>query len=37
MLFIGTVVARFLGRSVLIGAVNMNFQYARLLSAGVKW
>jgi hypothetical protein len=37
VLFIGTVVARFLGRSVLIGAVNMNFQYARLLSAGVKW
>lgn len=37
VLFIGTVVARFLARSVLIGAVNMNFQYARLLSAGVKW
>jgi hypothetical protein len=33
----GTVVARFLARSVLIGAVNMNLQYARLLSVGVKW
>jgi hypothetical protein len=37
VLFIGTVVARFLARSVLIGAVNANFQYARLLSTGVKW
>jgi len=37
VLFIGTVVARFVARSVLIGAVNMNFQYARLLSNGVKW
>jgi mechanosensitive ion channel-like protein len=37
VLFIGTIVARFLARSVLIGAVNMNFQYARLLSMGVKW
>jgi len=26
-----------LARSVLIGAVNLNLQYARLLSAGVKW
>lgn len=33
----GAVIARFLARSVLIGAVNMNLQYARLLSAGVKW
>jgi hypothetical protein len=33
----GTVAARFLARSVLIGAVNMNLQYARLLSQGVKW
>jgi len=33
----GSIVARFLARSVLIGAVNMNLQYARLLSAGVKW
>lgn len=37
VLLVGTIVARFLGRSVLIGAVNMNLQYARLLSAGVKW
>jgi hypothetical protein len=37
VLVIGTVVARFLSRSVLIGAVNMNFQYGRLLSVGVKW
>jgi hypothetical protein len=33
----GTFAARFLSRSVLIGAVNMNLQYARLLSVGVKW
>ncbi|HXM42180.1 MAG TPA: hypothetical protein VN924_13080 [Bryobacteraceae bacterium] len=33
----GSIVARFLARSVLIGAVNMNLQYGRLLSAGVKW
>ena len=33
----GTIIAQFLARSVLIGAVNMNLQYARLLSAGVKW
>jgi hypothetical protein len=26
-----------LSRSVLIGAVNMNLHYARLLSQGVKW
>src|SRR5271170_1579080 len=37
LLLVGTVIARFLARSVLIGAVNMNLQYARLLSAGVKW
>jgi hypothetical protein len=37
ILLAGTIVARFLGRSVLIGAVNMNLQYARLLSQGVKW
>jgi uncharacterized membrane protein len=34
---VGGVVARFLARSVLIGAVNMNLQYARLISVGVKW
>lgn len=37
VLLVGVIVARFLARSVLIGAVNMNFQYARLLSVGVKW
>ena len=37
ILLIGSVVARFLARSVLIGGVNMNLQYARLLSVGVKW
>lgn len=33
----GNIIARFLARSVLIGAVNMNLQYAGLLSAGVRW
>jgi len=33
----GTLVARFLARSVLIGAVNAQLQYARFLSLGVKW
>jgi hypothetical protein len=37
VLLVGNIVARFLARSVLIGAVNMNLQYARLLSVGVKW
>lgn len=37
VLLLGSIIARFLGRSVLIGAVNMNFQYGRLLSVGVKW
>ena len=37
ILFVGTIIARFLSRSVLIGAVNMNLQYARILSLGVKW
>jgi len=37
VLLVGGIIARFLARSVLIGAVNMNLQYARLLSAGVKW
>ena len=37
VLVFGNILARFLARSVLIGAVNMNLQYARLLSAGVKW
>jgi Conserved TM helix len=34
---VGGIIARYLARSVLIGAVNMNLQYARLLSVGVKW
>lgn len=33
----GGIIARYLARSVLIGGVNMNLQYARLLSVGVKW
>lgn len=37
LLFIGTVLARFLSRSVLITAVNLNLHYARLLATGVKW
>ncbi|MFT4111811.1 mechanosensitive ion channel family protein [Silvibacterium sp.] len=37
LLFIGNVAGRFLARSVLITAVNLNLQYARLLSTGVKW
>lgn len=37
ILIAGGVIARFLSRSVLIGAVNMNLQYARLLSLGMKW
>lgn len=37
VLLAGSIIARFIARSVLIGAVNMNLQYARLLSVGVKW
>jgi hypothetical protein len=37
LLFVGNIAARFLSRTVLIGAVNLKLQYARLLSAGVKW
>ena len=37
LLFFGNLVARFLARSVLIGAVNQKLQYARFLSLGVKW
>ena len=37
VLLVGTVLARFLSRSVLIGAVNMNLQHARLMGVGVKW
>ena len=34
---VGGVVARFLARAILIGAVNMGVQHARLLSLTVKW
>jgi hypothetical protein len=37
VLFVGNIIAGFLARAVLIGAVNLNLQYARLLSLGVKW
>src|ERR1700680_2767396 len=37
VLLVGSIVASFLARSVLIGAVNLNLQYARLVSLGVKW
>jgi hypothetical protein len=37
ILIIGGVIARFLARAVLIEAVNMGIQSARLLSLGVKW
>lgn len=37
LLAAGTLLARFLSRSVLIGAVNAKLSYARFLSLGVKW
>ena len=37
LLLAGILIARFLGRSVLISAVNAQLQYARILSLGVKW
>lgn len=37
LLVAGNIIARFLSRSVLIGAVNAKLQYARFLSLGVKW
>jgi len=37
LLVAGTLMARFLARSVLIGAVNEQLQYARFLALGVKW
>jgi uncharacterized membrane protein len=37
LLIVGNIMARFLARSVLIGAVNAQLQYARILSLGVKW
>ena len=37
LLLVGNIIARFLARSVLIGAVNAKLGYARFLSLGVKW
>jgi hypothetical protein len=37
LLLVGSLIARFLARSVLIGAVNAQMQYARFLSLGIKW
>src|SRR5215471_12400599 len=37
VMVVGLLLARFFARSVLISAVNMNLQSARLLSLGVKW
>jgi hypothetical protein len=37
VLAVGNLVARFLARGVLIGAVNMQLESARLISLGVKW
>ncbi|MFC6645232.1 hypothetical protein ACFQBQ_06435 [Granulicella cerasi] len=37
ILFFGSLAARFLARSVLVGAVNAQLQYARFLSLGIKW
>lgn len=37
ILVVGAIAARFLSRSVLIGAVNMQIQSARLLSLAVRW
>lgn len=37
ILIVGTVMARFLSRSVLIGSVNLHLPSARILSIGVKW
>jgi hypothetical protein len=37
LLLAGTVLGRFLSRSVLITAVNLNLSYARVLSMGVRW
>ena len=37
LLLAGNVLARFVSRSVLITAVNLNLSFARLLSMGVRW
>jgi hypothetical protein len=37
ILLVGSLAARFLARTVLIGAVNAQLHYARFLSLGIKW
>jgi hypothetical protein len=37
ILFVGSLLSRFLARSVLVGAVNMQIQSARLISQVMKW
>jgi len=37
LLAVGHLLARFLSRGVVIGAVNMNLPYARMLGIGVRW
>ncbi len=37
ILLAGTLIARYLSRSIRIGAVNLQMQYARFLSLGIKW
>jgi len=37
LILAGNIIARFLARGVLIGTVNLNLPYGRLLSLGVKW
>lgn len=37
VLLVGSIIARFLARSILIGAVNAQLQYARFLALGIKW
>ncbi|HXE80414.1 MAG TPA: hypothetical protein VNK41_06665 [Vicinamibacterales bacterium] len=37
ILLVGNVISRFVARSVLIGAVNLQMRSARFLSAGVRW
>jgi hypothetical protein len=37
VLVVGTLAARFISRGVLISAVNLQIESARLLSLGVKW
>jgi len=37
ILVVGTIAAQFLARSMLIGAVNMRIQSARLISLAIKW